>query len=246
MRLRIPKPLLIGGAVLIGIGGMLLGGSAKASSDRGGSGGGGGGDGSRTGPVRFSHEGLELAKMPASFTKGRKTPRPITNVDTIEVHQTAVKGGFGLTASQLAAAGGDPVVARAKRYQGTPYHAIYSPTDRWSRIQWPPWAYTWHGNGGNSYSIGWAYDGGFPGDVLDVEGARASLRDIVKRLRAAGVPLKFVEAHRQHSADRAGDPGREIWSRVVVPLLAELGLEERRTHTTGSGNPIPDSWSTPP
>lgn len=237
---RISKPLLIGGAAVL-IGGVLLGGSsAKASSDRGDSGSGG------DGPVRFSHEGLELQTMPASFTKGRKTPRPISGVDTIEVHQTAVKGGFGVTTSQLAAAGGNLVAARAKRYQGTPYHAIYSPADRWSRIQWPPWAYTWHGNGGNRYSIGWAYDGKLPGDSLDVEGARASLRDLVTRLRAVGVPLKYVEAHRQHSADRAGDPGREIWSRVVVPMLGELGLQERRTHVTGSGSPIPDSWNTPP
>lgn len=191
------------------------------------------------GILRFE-EGMRRETLPESF-KGKDTRRDVADVDTVVIHVTDVAGGFGVSPQQVAAAGGDKGRARRARYEHTPYHAVYSPRDRASILQWPVWAYSWHGDGANRTSIGWSYDGAFPGDRLDVEGARASLRHAVEAYRAAGAPLRFVEAHMQHSAERS-DPGVEIWTQVVRPLLRELGLEERPEHVTRDGKPLPAAW----
>jgi hypothetical protein len=183
-----------------------------------------------------------VTKVPRDFSKARKRPRPITDVTTVLVHQTAVTGGFGVSRRLLRQHDGDAAEARQARYRRTPYHGLYSPRDRASIVQWPAWVYGYHGNGANRYSVGWAYDGKLPGDELDAEGARESLRHFVECMREAGAPLLYVEAHRQHSDQRGGDPGEQIWREVVRPLFDELGLEERPTHTTGPGLELPNSW----
>jgi hypothetical protein len=183
-----------------------------------------------------------VASIPRDFARGRKRPRLLTEVTTVLVHQTAVAGGFGLSKRLLDRHQGQVVSARQARYRDTPYHGVYSPIDRASIVQWPAWLHSHHGNGGNDYSLGWAYDGLLPGDVLDLHGARSALRHFVTAMRDAGVDLRYIEAHRQHSNQRGSDPGVMIWSLVVRPLLAELGLEERATHTTGTGKPLPADW----
>lgn len=183
-----------------------------------------------------------VTNVPRGFTRGRKRPRPLSKVDTVLVHQTAVGGGFGLSERLLGRHQGQMVGARQARYRDTPYHGIYSPMDRASVVQWPAWVHSFHGNGGNKYSVGWAYDGKLPGDVLDLHGARSALRHFVTAMREVGAELRYIEAHRQHSSQRGGDPGVGIWSLIVRPLLAELGLEERPQHTTGSGLTLPDDW----
>ena len=192
-----------------------------------------------------SDEGLSIETLPLPVLAAKKykttTRRDVKNIDTILVHQTAVGGGFGVSSSQIAKAG-SAEAARAKRFQETTYHAIYSPKDQRSRIQWPLWAYTYHGNGANKYSIGLAYDGKFPGDVLDVEGFERSLAHVVTRARQAGAPIKYVEAHRQHWNQRGADLGQEIWQKAIMPMLGPLNLQQRRDHVTGSGLTIPDSW----
>ena len=174
--------------------------------------------------------------------KWRARPRPLAQVTTVLVHQTAVHGGFGVRSQLLDRHGGDALAARQARYRDTPYHELYSPQDRASIVQWPAWAYTFHGHKANRYSVGWAYDGKLPGDALDVEGARASLTHFVEVMREAGAPLRYVEAHRQHSAQRGGDPGVEIWTRVVRPLLEQLELAQRPEHVTGTGKRLPPAW----
>jgi hypothetical protein len=183
-----------------------------------------------------------VTSVPRGFSKGRKRPRLLSTVDTVLIHQTAVSGGFGVSERLLARHRGEPFVARQARYRDTPYHGVYSPIDRASIVQWPGWVHSFHGNGGNEYSVAWAYDGKLPGDVLDLNGARSALRHFVFAMREAGASLRYIEAHRQHSNQRGADPGVEIWSLVVRPLLAELGLQERATHTTGSGLALPDDW----
>lgn len=182
-----------------------------------------------------------VTRLPEGF-KGRRERRSLANVVAVVIHQTAVRGGFGLTAAALQRRGGDRLAARMDRYRSTPYHALYSPADRASIIQWPAWAYSYHGHASNSYSVGWAYDGKFPGDDLQVEHARASLAHLVEVVREAGAPLNFVEAHRQHSAQRGGDPGEAIWREVVMPSLDKLGLTTRAAHTTRDGLELPQSW----
>jgi hypothetical protein len=99
----------------------------------------------------------------------------------------------------------------------------------------------WHGNGGNPDSVGWAYDGAFPGDALDIDGGRASLEHLIDSARAQGAKLDRVEAHRQHNANRGGDPGAEIWRGIVLPVAAKCGLRGS-TRVTGTGKPVPSSW----
>ncbi|KIG15493.1 hypothetical protein DB30_05516 [Enhygromyxa salina] len=183
-----------------------------------------------------------VTSVPRGFTRGRKRPRPLSLVNTVLIHQTAVAGGFGLSERLLGRHTGQVFSARQERYRDTPYHGMYSPMDRGSVVQWPAWVHTFHGNGGNDYSVGWAYDGKLPGDVLDLHGARSALRHFVTAMREVGVELRYVEAHRQHSNQRGGDPGADIWSSVVRPLLDELRLEERPTRTTGTGLPLPNDW----
>lgn len=186
-----------------------------------------------------------ITSVPRGFSRGRKRPRPLSMVHTVLVHQTAVGGGFGLSERLLEQHRGEVFAARQARYRDTPYHGLYSPTDRASIVQWPAWVNSFHGNGGNNYSVGWAYDGKLPGDVLDLHGARSALRHFVTAMREAGAQLRYVEAHRQHSNQRGGDPGVGIWSLVVRPLLEELGLEERPEHVTGTGQTLPDEWRKP-
>lgn len=182
-----------------------------------------------------------VTSIPRGFEKARKSPRVLATVDTVVIHQTAVEGGFAVS-TRLLAQHRDEFQARQARYRDTPYHGLYSPRDRASIIQWPAWVHTFHGHKSNATSVGWAYDGLLPGDALDVPGARAALRHFVRTIREAGAPLRYVEAHRQHSAERARDPGVEIWTQIVRPLLGQIGLEERATHTTGTGLVLPDDW----
>lgn len=182
-----------------------------------------------------------VTNVPHGFEKARKRPRSLMGVDTIVVHQTAVGGGFAVSKRMLERHG-DEFRARQIRYRDTPYHGLFSPRDRASIIQWPAWVHTFHGHKANTSSVGWAYDGKLPGDAIDLLGARAALRHFVIAMREAGAPLRYVEAHRQHAAQRALDPGVEIWTQIVRPLLADVGLEERSARTTGTGLTLPADW----
>jgi hypothetical protein len=182
-----------------------------------------------------------VTSIPRNFSKARPRPRSLMEVDTVVIHQTAVGGGFAVSKRMLEQHR-DEFHARQVRYRDTPYHGLFSPRDRASIIQWPGWAHTFHGHKSNGNSVGWAYDGMLPGDELDLKGACAALRHFVTAMREAGVPLRYVEAHRQHAADRALDPGVEIWTKLVRPMLAQIGLEERSTRTTGTGLALPADW----
>lgn len=229
---------------ILALGGLALAGRRRSGSSSSGSSttASGQADGIQTFDDWLSVDKIPVNHPGGSDWKGYETPRAIGDVNTVVVHQTAVKGGFGVAAYQLAAAHGDVQKARRVRYRDTPYHGVYSPRDRSSVVQWPPSFTTWHGHGSNRYSVAWSYDGLLPGDQLDVAGARASLRHFVRSMRGAGVPLRYIEAHRQHSKNRGADPGVEIWTKVVRPLLGELGLQERPYHTTGTGYPLPAEW----
>jgi hypothetical protein len=175
--------------------------------------------------------------------KGRAGLRSLESIDGITIHQTGVGSGFGITAQQLARAGGSRRRALEERAKRTPYHVFYSPRERVSFGQWDPARYTFHGHGLNARTIGWAYDGNVQkvGEPLDVDGAQASLRATIRYLKDRGVPIKYLFAHRQSSADRGGDPGARFWFEVVIPVAESEGLEPLQV-VYGSGKTIPDSW----
>jgi hypothetical protein len=139
----------------------------------------------------------------------------------------------------------DPAhMARLARYRETPYHGLYSPRDHLSVVQWSAAEYTYHGDGANKRSVGWAYDGLFKPshmDALDVEGGREGLRHMIRAALEQGCPLRQVSAHACHSR-KMHDPGPRVWLEVVEPVAAEFGLEVAADWTTGVGQPWIKRW----
>ncbi len=191
--------------------------------------------------------------------KRRIWARKVERVDTVLVHATAVKGGFGVTGRQMVAeqqrAGYDPerdssaIMARLTRYRGTPYHGIYSPRGRFSVVQWAATQHTYHGDAANKCSVGWAYDGLFTpahSDDLDVEGARASLRHLIKQAREQGCPLRRLAPHANHAPPprhaKPHDPGPRVWLEVVVAVAGDEGLELAADWVTGGAEPWAKRW----
>ena len=59
-----------------------------------------------------------------------------------------------------------------------------------------------------------------------------------------GATWKYVYAHRQSSGDRRADPGSEIWSKVALKWIKELGASDGgRKFFYGSGRRIPREWN---
>lgn len=194
--------------------------------------------------------------------KRRAWKRSPSSVTRICVHATAVAGGFGLAPYQRQAAAMrlrkagrlslsleeiDLEALRA-RYRETTYHGIYrQPDDEnegLSVVQWPITDYTYHGNGANGSSVGWAIDGLWSDqhrDPLDVDGARASLRHLADRAAEQGADLREITAHANH-ANKPHDPGALVWRAVVRPVAAELGLDIRPEWTTRGARPVIADW----
>jgi len=177
--------------------------------------------------------------FPADFKRARsKSRRDPADVTVFLVHQMAVL--FGLSDRQIAAQPESlPTeerrrLARQARYKHLPYHGVWDTQSRVSIAQWPVWLHTYHAHGGNSASYGWALDGAYPGTYLDVEGAQASFAHNLEIAQQQGAKITHVESHAQHAASRGGDPGREIWHEVVIPVARERDLAVSR-RTTGNG-----------
>ena len=69
-------------------------------------------------------------------------------------------------------------------------------------------------------------------------------RDLVQWLKQVVPKFRAVYAHRQSAALKANDPGPDIWRAVGEYAIHELGLEDTRDETFGTGKPIPSSWRT--
>lgn len=171
---------------------------------------------------------------------GKMVIRDPKTVDTLLIHQAAVR--FGQKKGQP---------SRHHRSLGVHAHATAF-DDGVFAFAYPLLAYVQHGNGSNSYSIGLEGEGlfnGLPGGknaeptALLIETMREACKRIVDEAHKEGATIKYVEAHRQHSATRTSDPGHGIWRHVVeeycVPVL---GLKTRPTRTTRDGKPIPKEW----
>lgn len=186
---------------------------------------------------------------------GRVVRRDPETVDALCLHQTACRfGPFADAEKRHARALGVPIHALAFR-DGTvvlPYLVDY---------------YLWHGNGWNARSLGLEVEGHFAGveadprtralaplrgssvdgaDGLDdvaLAAARRAVYELVARGRAAGMPIRYLVAHRQSSEDRRGDPGELVYRRVGLEYaVAELGLEPLSAAHVGSGRPVPVEW----
>lgn len=186
---------------------------------------------------------------------GRPLEREPEMVTGITIHQTAVK--YGVVESQIKAAGGHKDAALARRSLQVACHVMAFHD---GFIAWPcplPW-YVYHGNGFNSYELGIEIDGNYPG-LADgktwngkkatvvteplIRAARAGVELLVREGRKLGMPVEYIHAHRQSSKRRRGDPGEELWRRVVTEYaVPELGLKTRPREFIGTGRPIPVDW----
>lgn len=168
---------------------------------------------------------------------GNRSPE---DVDSVCAHQTAVRGGFGPPdlAGLIQRLGGT-----SRRRRGVPYHYFVSLEHDAVIALWHPRMYAHHGNGANSRSIGLAFDGRWPGDPYpSPEHLEQGLALAVSHASAEGFHwLKWLDAHRQYSGARGGDPGPRLWH-ALERTGTSLGLDVRPNHTRGSGKTIPSEW----
>lgn len=185
-------------------------------------------------------------RAPATF-KGRSSWgfRDPANVNSLFLHQTASSGGIAPydIKGYMRRLGGTSM-----RRRGVPYAYVYSPRHNAVIALWHPRLYAWHGNGANARSIGVAVDGKWPGDLVPTDQQLAkALELIVDHAAGEGFShLEFLDAHRQSSAMRGGDPGSELWRGLELGA-AELGIFPRpekiwKNKKRGDGRTIPSSW----
>lgn len=193
--------------------------------------------------------GVEFHSRLATATRANdRGGRPWSKVTGITLHQTACV--LGERPARWDTLGAHVGVTRA----GKVIHV-----HEFNRI-------VWHGNGFNSQCIGVEMDGlyagvdGDPSTVWDnpattqhetgmavtpelVEAALDTIRWICAEVSRHGGKVKVLVAHRQSSATRRNDPGSAIWTRVALPLHAELKLSDGGPgFKIGDGYAIPEAW----
>ncbi len=195
--------------------------------------------------------------------QGKPHQRAPTAVTGICLHQTAVR--FGVSARQLASAGGDRAVALARRALDIAAHATVfhpDPAGTHGPLLVPCAPLAWHvnhANGMNPTTLGIEVDGLYAGvedDPRTVWGDKpptawtdemaravfAMVEWLLAEARGAGMDIRFIYAHRQSSATRRADPGELIWRTVALRAVTELGLRMEPKRVWGSGLPLPAAW----
>jgi len=191
------------------------------------------------------HHKLVLDKLTKKQAVAVRKPQ---SIDGIVVHQTAT--AFGTTPNQVQAAGGDRVLAKHRRALGVAAHMTAFDTG-FAVLAHPLLWYVYHGNALNARSLGLEIEGSFPGEVGAgpeklvgplLQAAKDGLAYLVLEGRRAGMPIRFIWAHRQSSQTRPNDPGEEIWRKIVLNYAErELGLISQPDLVMG-GKSIPDVW----
>lgn len=196
---------------------------------------------------------------------GRTVQRPASQIDTIVLHQTAVKFGAGRAALRLT--GGDREAALARRALRVAAHAVAFRSGIVA-LGHPLRSYV-HGAGPvNNRSLHLEVEGLYSGllddpttapredilttwrrrkpDALDartIRAAQCALWRLVSEGRRAGMPLRRIIAHRQTSPTRRSDPGEALWREIVLRFAVPcLGLKTEPQRTWGRGRPIPVNW----
>ena len=189
-------------------------------------------------------------------SKGRVVVRDPRTVNGIVLHQTGC--WYSVSNSQVSAAGGDRHYALHKRSLNVACHLIAfdgkSAKVDCGHAVWPnplEW-YVYQANGVNSVSLGIECEGLYPGLVSQggampsdrvIQAAREAVRFAVEKGRGAGMPIEYIWAHRQSSANRRSDPGESLWRSVVLEYaVPALGLRTETARTWGDGLPIPVQW----
>lgn len=171
----------------------------------------------------------------------------------VTVHVTDVRGGYGVSKRQLAAAAGSYERALLARYHGAAYHRLVS-----RRVGLVAnhrlLLRTSHGHAGNR-GAGWAIDCGHDEDLTAPEmdgfvlAAQQSLADLILDTYALTRKAVVVVPHRAFSAQRGHDTNRTVWRLVVRPTIDRIaevygpGIAYIDYELAeGSGRPITRSW----
>jgi hypothetical protein len=174
-----------------------------------------------------------------------RDPKTVTGICW---HQTGCL--FGVSQQAVRAAGGDAQLARDLRALGIPAHATVF-RDGTIVIAAPWRAYLYHGNALNASTVGVEIERhGERERMPDVQVAACLYlaRWLVSTAAEEGCTLREAWGHRQSHGGKPGDPGPEIWKRVVIPSSEELGLTRtiravpRSTPAGRDGLPIPRAW----
>lgn len=197
---------------------------------------------------------LDGTKLPDPKLYAKNSINPIGRIDTICIHQMACDDGRSN-------------VEAYTRWKNLAIHAVvtsgpnargvvFQPLDR--RLA--------HGHGWNNRSVGIEFEGMYAGllgadgkpdmrtfwrpkdskalpmrlSPESVEAGKQLIRWIVSQIAARGGKIKYIGSHRQSYSTKSSDPGQEIWSQVVVPMLEELGLQQ--APTLPGGSPNPEGW----
>jgi hypothetical protein len=203
----------------------------------------------------LQHDPPEITKK-HKINGGLVVKRNPKTVQGIVIHQTNTL--FGVNASQIKAAGDNREEALHRRGLRVGCHVIAFEGTRAAvecghvcYINPLAW-YVYHAQQANSFSVGLEIEGCFPGLTQNeqmpastriIDAARLALKFIMVKADELGMDLKFIWAHRQMSSKRRGDPGQELWKRVVLDYAVPvLGLKTDTNATWDDGRPIPLEW----
>jgi hypothetical protein len=217
---------------------------------------------SREGPLDLSSvEVFDLTTQhDLNPAKAKRTPRPLSGITTILLHQTGVK--FGVTKSAMAKYG--PRVGLHRRFYDVACHVAALTNGDVLYVN--PWErYVLHGNSANRFSIGIEIEGlyaGVVGDPKTVSGtnpmtltpatiaaARRAVKYAVEEGRKLGCPITQIAAHRSFHGSRISDPGQEIWREVALWAVAQFDLRidydlavKSKKEARLDGRRIPREW----
>jgi len=202
-------------------------------------------------------EQTDPPKVPHKFRiiRNRVARRDPKTVTGITIHQTATD--FSVAQFQINEAGGDRELALARRALNVACHVM---SFRNGMVVWanPLDWYVYHGNGFNSTDLGIEIEGNYPGLIggvtwnkktptiltqTSISAAKAGLKLLLEEGRKAGMPIRYINAHRQSSGTRRADPGEEIWKKIVLEYAVPvLKLQTRPALFVGKGKPVPVEW----
>jgi hypothetical protein len=125
-----------------------------------------------------------------------------------------------------------------------------------------PTDFIWHAQGFSHKTIGIEYNGNFPGiegnprthwapggkmcslTPQQIAATPVLFKWLKKQFDDNGAKWKYVYAHRQATKDRRADPGSEIWQKVAMPWIEELGASDGGPDFLyGTGRTIPKEWN---
>ncbi len=81
-------------------------------------------------------------------------------------------------------------------------------------------------------------------NALQIKAADRLFDWLLAEFERNGQPWTRVQAHRQSSRTRSGDPGSRVWQEIAMPWIEKLGATDGGPDwKVGTGKPIPREWN---